>query len=264
MYNFDYVKPSSVADAVAALANEDAQAIAGGQTLVPTLKARLAQPSALVDLSGVAEMKGITISGGTVTIGGGTVHAAVENSAEVRGAFPALAELAGQIGDPQVRNRGTIGGSVANNDPAACYPAAVLGTGATVLTNAREIAADDYFQGMFTTALDEGEIVTGVRFPVPQKAAYAKFVQPASRFALTAVFVAQFADGVRVAVTGASESGVFRWAEAEAALSQSFTADALKGLTVPADGMIGDIHGSAEYRAHLVAVMTRRAVEAAH
>ena len=264
MYDFDYVKPASVADAVKALGDEDAQAIAGGQTLIPTLKARLAQPTALVDLSGIAEMKGITVAADRVTIGGGTRHAEVERSAELRRTFPALTELAGQIGDPQVRNRGTIGGSVANNDPAACYPAAVLGTGATVITNAREIAADEFFDGMFTTALEEGEIVTGVRFPVPEKAAYAKFVQPASRFALTAAFVAQFAGGVRVAITGASESGVFRWTEAERALSASFTPDALKGLSVPADGMIGDIHGTPDYRAHLVGVMTARAVAAAH
>ena len=264
MYDFDYLRPTSVADAVKALGSEDAQAIAGGQTLIPTLKARLAQPSVLVDLSGVGEMQGITVAGGTVAIGGGTRHAAVETSAEVCRAFPALAELAGQIGDPQVRNRGTIGGSVANNDPAACYPAAVLATGATVVTNAREIAADDFFDGMFTTALEEDEIVTAVRFPVPEKAAYAKFEQPASRFALTAVFVAKFADGVRVAVTGASESGVFRWAEAERALAANFAPEAVKGLSVPAEGMIGDIHGSPEYRAHLVGVMTARAVAAAH
>ena len=209
-------------------------------------------------------MQGITVSGGTVTVGGGTRHAAVETSAEVRRAFPALAELAAQIGDPQVRNRGTIGGSVANNDPAACCPAAVLGTGATVVTSAREIPADDFFDGMFTTALEEGEIVTGVRFPVPEKAAYAKFEQPASRFALTAVFVAKFADGVRVAVTGASEGGVFRWTEAEKALASDFSPGAVKGLSVPAEGMIGDIHGTPEYRAHLVGVMTGRAVAAAH
>jgi len=199
-----------------------------------------------------------------VSIGGGTTHAAVERSDDVRRAFPALADLASRIGDPQVRNRGTIGGSVANNDPAACYPAAVLGTGATVVTNAREIAADDFFDGMFTTALEEGEIVTAIRFPVPEKAAYAKFIQPASRFALTGVFVAKYAGGVRVAVTGASEGGVFRWSEAEQALASNFTASAVEGLTVPAEGMIGDLHGTPEYRAHLVKVMTGRAVAAAH
>ncbi len=263
MYAFDYVKPQSIADAVAALAVEDAQAISGGQTLVPTLKARLASPSQLVDLAGIAEMRGICFEGDAVTVGGATSHAEVERSEEVVAKFPGLASLASRIGDPQVRNRGTIGGSVANNDPAACYPAAVLGTGATVITNAREIPADDYFQGMFTTALEEGEIVVGVRFPIPERSAYAKFIQPASRFALTGVFVAKYAQGVRVAVTGASESGVFRWAEAERALSTEFAEGALSGLSLPAEGMIRDIHGSPEYRAHLVAVMTKRAVAAA-
>ncbi len=172
--------------------------------------------------------------------------------------------MAGQIGDPAVRNRGTIGGSLANNDPAACYPAAVLGSGATVVTNSRKIAADDFFRGMFATALMDGEIITEVRFPIPQKAAYAKFLQPASRFALTGVFVAKFADGVRVAVTGASESGVFRWTEAEAALSADFSPAAIEGLAVSPEGMIGDLHGPPAYRAHLVKVMTRRAVAAAH
>ena len=177
--------------------------------------------------------------------------------------FAGLAGLAGGIGDPAVRARGTIGGSLANNDPAACYPAGALGCGATIMTNSREIAADDYFEGMFTTALEEGEIVTEVRFPVPEASNYQKFEQPASRFALVGVFVAKFADGVRVAVTGASEEGVFRWAEAEAALSANFSADAIAGLTLGADGMIADLHGTSEYRAHLVGVLTRRAVAAA-
>lgn len=264
MYNFDYAKPSTVADAVTALGAEDAQPVSGGQTLIPTLKARLASPSVLVDLSGISDMRGITVSGDSVTVGGATRHVEVERSADVRSRFPGLAGLAGRIGDPQVRNRGTMGGSVANNDPSACYPAAVLATGATVITNAREIAADDFFQGMFTTALEEGEIVTAVRFPIPEKSAYAKFVQPASRFALTGVFVAKYAGGVRVAVTGASENGVFRWSEAEAALSSDFSADAVAGLSVSADGMIGDLHGTPEYRAHLAKVMTKRAVAGAH
>ena len=262
MYNFDYVKPASVADAVAALQAEEAMPLSGGQTLMPTMKARLAQPSTLVDLSGVAELVGIEVGADSVTIKGATTHAAVDLSAELRGVFPALADLAGHIGDPQVRNRGTIGGSVANNDPAACYPAACLGTGATIHTNARTVAADDFFQGMFDTALEEAEIVTGVTFPVPSRASYQKFVQPASRFALTAVFVAQYASGVRVAVTGASENGVFRWTEAETALSANFSPDAVPSAPT-ADGMIGDIHGSPEYRAHLVQVMTKRAVAAA-
>ena len=260
MYEFEFARPASVAEAAKALSEEDAQALGGGQTLIPTLKQRLAMPSTLVSLSGIDEMKGIRSEGGQLVIGGAMTHADV---AEGAGAYPALAALAGQIGDPAVRNRGTLGGSIANNDPAACYPAAVLGSGATIVTNAREIAADDYFQGMFTTALEEGEIITTVKFPVPEVANYQKFLQPASRFAMVGVFVAKFADGVRVAVTGASEEGVFRWAEAEAALSANFSADAVSGLTVEAEGMIGDIHGTKEYRAHLVGVMTKRAVTAA-
>ncbi|MEM9044744.1 MAG: xanthine dehydrogenase family protein subunit M [Pseudomonadota bacterium] len=263
MYNFDYVKAGSVAEAVQALGAEEAQAISGGQTLIPTLKQRLGQPSVLVDLSGIAEMSGIEIGPDSVTVKGATRHADVEHSSDVKRIFPALAALAGGIGDPQVRNKGTIGGSVANNDPSACYPAACLGTGAIIMTSAGDIAADDFFQGMFDTALDEGQIVTGVRFPIPNRASYAKFVQPASRFALVGVFVSQSASGVRVAVTGASESGVFRWSKAEAALSAGFSADALAGMAPAADGMIGDLHGSPEYRAHLVGVMTRRAVSAA-
>jgi len=262
MYNFDFVKPSSLADAVAALKQDEAQPLGGGQTLIPTLKQRLASPSTLVSLTGIDEIKGICKDdAGRVCIGAGTTHAEV--AAGVAGDYPGLAALAANIGDPAVRNRGTIGGSLANNDPSACYPAAALGSGATIVTNAREIAADDYFQGMFDTALEEGEIITEVRFPVPETANYQKFEQPASRFALVGVFVAKYADGVRVAVTGASEEGVFRWTEAEEALSANFSPDALAGLSVPADGMIGDLHGTPEYRAHLVGVMTKRAVAAA-
>lgn len=198
---------------------------------------------------------------GRVAIGGGTTHAVV--ASETAKLYPALSHLAGHIGDPAVRNRGTIGGSLANNDPSACYPAAVLGSGATIVTNTRKIAADDFFEGLFTTALNPGEIITEVRFPVPGKASYQKFLQPASRFALVGVFVAKFGSGVRVAVTGASEDGVFRWSEAEAALGGSFSADAVKGMKPKADGMIGDLHGTKEYRAHLVGVMTARAVAAA-
>ncbi|WP_171129239.1 MULTISPECIES: xanthine dehydrogenase family protein subunit M [unclassified Ruegeria] len=261
MYNFEFEKPSTIADAVAALGAEDAQALGGGQTLIPTLKQRLASPSALVSLSGIAEMIGVCVEDdGSVAIGGATPHAVVAR--EAASSYPALAALAGQIGDPAVRNRGTIGGSVANNDPAACYPAGVLGSGATIVTNTREIAADDFFEGMFSTALEEGEIITQVRFPVPQAACYEKFLQPASRFALVGVYVARFADGVRVAVTGASEDGVFRWSEAEAALSKEFRADALMDLKINPMNMIGDLHGSKEYRAHLVSVMTKRAVSA--
>ena len=261
MYEFELEKPSTVAEAVAALAEEDAQALGGGQTLIPTLKQRLAMPSKLVSLAGIAGMKGVSSGGGMVSIGGATTHAEVAEA--VAGSYPALADLAGHIGDPAVRNRGTIGGSLANNDPAACYPAAALGSGAVIATNAREIMADDYFQGLFETALDEGEIITKVEFPVPEKASYQKFLQPASRFALVGVFAAKFADGVRVAVTGASEEGVFRWREAEAALSANFAPDALDGLSVDAGSMIGDLHGTKEYRAHLVGVMTKRAVAAA-
>ena len=260
MYNFEFVKPSSVADAVAALGAEDAQALGGGQTLIPTMKQRLASPAKLVSLGGIADMQGVSVSGGSVTIGGATTHADVEAA----DAFAGLTGLAGGIGDPAVRNRGTIGGSLANNDPAACYPSIALATGATITTNKRDIAADDYFQGMFTTALEEGEIITTVSMPIPEASNYQKFEQPASRFALVGVFVAKYADGVRVAVTGASENGVFRWKEAEAALSANFSADALADLSVDAADMIADLHGSKAYRANLVKVLTGRAVAAAN
>ena len=260
MYNFDFEKPASVDEAVAALQAEDAQPLSGGQTLIPTLKQRLNAPSKLVSLTGIDALKGISAGGGVLTIGAATTHASVAAGAS---AYPALAALAGGIGDPAVRNRGTIGGSLANNDPSACYPAAVLGSGATIVTNAREIAADDFFDGVFATALDEGEIITAVKFPIPEKANYQKFEQPASRFALTGVFVAKTADGVRVAVTGASEEGVFRWSEAEAALSANFAPEALDGLSVSSDGMISDLHGTPEYRASLIKTLTKRAVAAA-
>lgn len=260
MYAFEIERPSSIEEAARKLGIEDAQALGGGQTLIPTLKQRLAAPSVLVSLTGIAEMHGVKASGGTVTIGGATPHATVAAEAS---AYPALAELASHIGDPAVRNRGTIGGSLANNDPSACYPAAALGSGATITTNSREITADDFFTGLFETALNEGEIITGVSFPMPERANYQKFLQPASRFALVGVFVAKYADGVRVAVTGASEGGVYRWSEAEAALSSDFSAGAISGLSVAGDGMIGDIHGTPDYRAHLVKVLTGRAVAAA-
>ncbi len=261
MYNFDFVKPATLAEAIGLLGDDEAQPLSGGQTLLPSMKQRLNAPGTLVSLTGIAELKGVKREGDTLVIGAATTHAQVARDA--RAHYPALAALAGQIGDPAVRNRGTIGGSLANNDPSACYPAAVLGSGATIITSNREIAADDFFAGMFTTALEPGEIITAVRFPIPQKAAYAKFQQPASRFALTAAFVAKGAGGVRVAITGASEGGVFRWSEAEAALAATFAAEALKGMSADADGMIGDLHGTPEYRAHLVGVMTRRAVTAA-
>lgn len=261
MYAFEIERPSTIADAAKALKGDDAQALSGGQTLIPTLKARLAAPETLVSLTDIPEMVGICDGDdGSLCIGGATTHAAVAAGA---GRYAGLAALAANIGDPAVRNRGTIGGSLANNDPSACYPSAALASGATIITNTREIAADDYFQGMFETALNEGEIVTEVRFPVPEASHYEKFVQPASRFALVGVFVAKFADGVRVAVTGASEGGVHRWTAAEESLSANFSADALADLTVPADGLIGDLHGTPEYRAHLVKVMTGRSVNAA-
>jgi len=258
MYSFDFEAPSSVADAVSALGGE-AMPLGGGQTLLPTMKQRLASPSKLVSLKGISEMVGVSSSGGSVVIGGATTHAQVAREAS---AYPALAAMASGIGDPAVRNRGTIGGSLANNDPSACYPCGALASGATITTNKRDIAADDYFQGMFTTALDEGEIITSVSFPVPDAANYQKFVQPASRFALVGVMVAKYGSDVRVAVTGASNDGVQRWGEAEAALSANFNASALDSLSASAEGLIGDLHGTPEYRAHLVKVLTGRAVSA--
>ncbi len=240
MYEFDIEKPSTLDEAVAALAGgDDAQALGGGQTLIPTLKQRLAAPpGVLVSLGGIKDMVGVspTHDPGVYIGGGATTHAEVAR--EATAFYPALAALAGGIGDPAVRNRGTIGGSLANNDPSACYPAAALGSGgAVIFTNQREIAADDFFVGLFETALEDGEIITGVRFPPgPAAANYQKFDQPASRFALVGVFVAKFDDGVRVAVTGASEDGVFRWAEAEAALSANFAPEALDGMSPPGGG----------------------------
>ena len=261
MHNFDFVKPSTIADAVKAMGHDGAQALSGGQTLIPTMKQRLAAPATLVSLTAIAEMQGVCTGDGGLHIGGATPHGVVAREAAKH--YPALAALAGGIGDPAVRSKGTIGGSLANNDPAACYPSAVLASGATVVTNSRKIAADDYFQGMFSTALHDGEIITEVVFPIPQKASYVKFNQPASRFALTGVYVAKYATGVRVAVTGASNDGVFRWREAEAALSANFSAAAISGLTVDPRAMMADLHGSAAYRANLVKVLTGRAVTAA-
>ncbi|PJI93143.1 carbon-monoxide dehydrogenase medium subunit [Yoonia maricola] len=258
MYDFDLVIPSSVADAASAMKADGAQALGGGQTLLPTMKQRLAAPEVLVKLSDLAEMVGVSAASGILRVGGATTHAQV---AEEGAAYPALAALAGNIGDPAVRNRGTIGGSIANNDPAACYPAGALGSGATIITDRREIAADDFFTDLFETALDEGEIITAVNFPIPDAANYQKFDQPASRFALVGVFVARFGDAVRVAVTGASNGGVFRWSVAEEALSADFSASAVEGLAVNAGDMISDLHGSAAYRAHLIGVLTRRAVQ---
>ena len=262
MYQFQYFRPKSLDEARQLFENNgDAKFLAGGQTLIPTLKQRLAQPTALIDLSAIA-MSGIKVAGGTVTIGAGTKHNDVATSADVQKAIPALANLASHIGDPAVRHMGTLGGSIANNDPAADYPAAVLGLGATVKTTSRTINADDYFTGMFETALEEGEIVTEVTFPIPDKAAYMKFPNPASRYAMVGVFVAKTKAGVRVAVTGAASS-VFRETAMEAALAKSFTPDAVANIKVASGNMNSDLHGSAEYRAHLVTVMAKRAVAAA-
>ncbi len=264
MYAFDYVRPASLADAVKALgSSEENRALAGGQTLIPTMKQRLAMPAALVDLSGVAELKGVSRDANSVTIGAMTTHAAVAANADVRAAIPALAALAGGIGDPHVRHAGTIGGSVANNDPAADYPAAVLGLGATIITTTREIPADSFFTGLFRTALQPGELIKAIRFPIPQKAGYSKFEQRASRYALIGVFAAQTAAGPRVAVTGSGASGVFRAAGLEAALAKGFSVDALKGATMPATGLLSDIHGGADYRASVIPVIAERAVAAA-
>jgi aerobic carbon-monoxide dehydrogenase medium subunit len=263
MYDFAYQKPGNLPDAVKLLAADaDAKALAGGMTLIPVLKQRLNKPSMLVDLAGLG-LSGVSVAGGKVKIGAMTTHAAVANSAQVQQAIPALAKLAGGIGDDQVRHRGTIGGSLANNDPTACYPTAALALGATIHTTKRAIAADDFFQGMFTTALEPGELITAVEFPVPEKAAYTKFPNPASRYAIVGVFVAKAPAGVRVAVTGAGQNGVFRHKAMEEALGKSFSATAIAGVATPADGLNGDIHASAEYRAHLVGVMARRAVAAA-
>src|SRR5580658_10488435 len=261
MYEFDYHKPASLADAAKLLGNDEAKLVAGGMTLVPTLKQRLAKPSDLVDLAAIGGLKGITEESGGLTIGAMTRHAEVQRSDVVKRVIPALAALAGMIGDPAVRNRGTIGGSISNNDPAADYPAALVGLGATVVTTKREIGAEAFFTGMFETALGQDEIVTAIKFPKPQAAAYQKFKNPASRYAIVGVFVARTGSGVRVAVTGAGPC-VFRQKDMEAALTKSFSPDAIKDIAIPDDGLNSDIHASAEYRAHLVNVMARRAVAA--
>lgn len=263
MYSFNYQRPTSLGDATKALAAaEDAKYLAGGMTLIPTMKQRLAQPSDLIDLGAIAELSGIRREGDELVIGATTTHAQVAASEEVRGAIPALAELANHIGDPAVRARGTIGGSIANADPAADYPAALVGLGATVQTNSRSIAADDFFTGLFETALADDELVTAVRFPIPARAGYAKFPNPASRYAVVGVMVSEGAGGARVAVTGAGPS-VFRNADMEKALTADFSPQAVAGISVPAKGLNADIHASDEYRAHLVTVMAKRAVAAA-
>ena len=265
MQAFTYSNFSSVAEAAKA-ATAGAKLIAGGQSLLPAMKLGLAAPEALADLGGITDLVGITVAGGTVKIGAMTTHAAVAASKEVAAAIPALAHLAANIGDRQVRHRGTLGGSLANNDPAACYPAAVLGLGATVHTasptGTRTIAADAFFKGLYETALAEGEIITAVSFPVPEKAAWQKFKQPASRFSLVGVFVSKGSQGVRVAVTGAAAC-VYRCKELEAKLAADWSATACQGVTVSSAGLNTDLHGSAEYRAALIAVLAERAVSAA-
>ena len=263
MYAFNYHRPGSLDEALKTLAGaDDGRLLAGGQTLLPTMKQRLAQPSDVIDLSGVADLHGIARDGDRLVVGAMTTHAEVHGSGEVRDAIPALADLAGLIGDPQVRNRGTIGGSVANADPAADYPAAVVGLGARIETNKRSIDADDFFTGLFETALEEGELVTAVHFPIPSRAGYAKFPNPASRYAVVGVMVSDGPAGTRVAVTGAGPS-VFRVAEMEKALAGDFSPSAVASISVPASGLNSDIHASNEYRAHLVTVMAKRAAAAA-
>jgi carbon-monoxide dehydrogenase medium subunit len=261
MYAFDYKRAGTVAEA-ANLASTDTEAriIAGGQTLIPTLKQRLAKPSMLIDIGGIGELKAIDRDGNTLRIGAMATHAEIAGSKVVQETIPALAHLAEGIGDAQVRHRGTIGGSVANNDPAADWPAAVLGLGATVMTSKRTIKAEDFFSGFFTTALEPGEIVTAIAFPVPEKAGYAKLAQPASRFALVGVFVSKIGSAVRVAVTGAGESGVFRQGNFETALAKDFSVAALNGLAAQARWLISDLHAPAEYRAAVIPVITERAM----
>ena len=262
MYATNYAKASDVSDAVAKLTTaDDGKLLAGGQTLLPTLKQRLASPDQLIDLAGCG-LSSINTSSDAIKIGAMTCHADVEKHKDVAAANPGLASLAGGIGDRQVRNCGTIGGSVANNDPAACYPSALLALSGTIHTNKRDISADEFFTGMFETALDDDEVITAITLPNPQKSAYVKFPNPASRYAMVGVFVAKFADGIRVAVTGAGEDGVFRASDIEAALSAKFDAASLDGMTLSEDGLMEDIHASPAYRAHLIVEMARRAVTA--
>jgi len=265
MYATNYHRASSVEDAVKlASANDEAKYLSGGQTLLPTMKQRLAAPSDLVDLRHVSGLKGISVSGGSIRIGAATTHAEVANSAEIASACPGLAHLAAHIGDPHVRHMGTIGGSIANNDPAADYPAGLMALNATIVTNKRSISADDFFTGMFDTALEDGELIVAVEIAAPSKSGYAKFPNPASRYAMTGVFVAKHGDGsVRVAVTGAGSGGVFRQADMEQALASNFSAGALDGITVDDSDLMSDIHASSAYRANLVKVMAKRAVTAA-
>lgn len=260
MYSFNYHRPATLKDALALLSgNDDAKLLAGGQTLIASMKLRLAAPSDLIDLSEVKELRGITANAGEITVGAMTTHAEVARSKDIQSAIPALSILAGGIGDRMVRHRGTIGGSISNNDPAADYPAALLGLGATVHTDRRKITADQFFKGMYETALERGEIVSAVSFPVPKRSGYVKFNNPASRYALVGVLVADTASGVRVAVTGAGPVA-FRLNAFEVALSKSFAADAINGINVDASNFNSDMHASAEYRAHLVTVIAKRAI----
>ena len=263
MYDFSYHKPNTIPDAVKALGTDvDAKPLAGGQTFIPVLKQRLNKPNVVVDLSALG-LTGIAAEPGKITIGAMTTHHAIEASPEIKASIPGLHKMAALIGDTQVRHRGTMGGSLANNDPSACYPAAVLALGATIHTDRRSIAAADYFQGMFTTALEAGELITAIEFPICERSNYEKFRNPASRYAMVGVFVAKGSFGVRVAITGAGQNGVFRHTAMEQALTADFSPDAISGITTPSDGLNGDIHASPEYRAHLIGVMARRAVAAA-
>ena len=260
MYDFTYQKPGSLADAVKVLSGDmEAKALAGGQTFIPVLKQRLNKPSTVVDLSKLG-LSGITVAGDKIVIGAMTRHADVASNADIQAKIPGLAHMASMIGDEAVRHRGTMGGSLANNDPAACYPSAILALGGTIKTDRRSIAADDFFQGMFTTALEQGEIITSIELPVPQKSAYEKFRNPASRYAIVGVFVAEHASGVRLAITGAGQGGVFRHTEMEKALSANFAPAAIDGIVTPPDDLNSDIHASSEYRAHLIGVVSKRAV----
>lgn len=264
MYATNYHRASSVDEAVKLLSGKpEGKYVSGGMTLIATMKQRLAAPSDLVDLRHIPSMKGIRVDGRKVTIGAATTHAEVAASPELKAVCPAICYLAGLIGDPHVRHMGTIGGSIANNDPAADYPSAMLGLGATIVTNKRQLAADDFFTGLFETALEDGELVTAVTFEAPEKAGYAKFPNPASRYAMTGVFVSRGAQGVRVAVTGAGSAGVFRQKDMEAALAAQWAPDAIAGVNVDASALMSDLHASADYRANLVKVMAKRAVAAA-
>ncbi|MDB0048414.1 xanthine dehydrogenase family protein subunit M [Pseudomonadota bacterium] len=261
MYELEYAKPSNISNAVNKFdQSKDGKYLAGGMTLIPTLKARLASSDILIDLK-EANLSNISVTSTHVVIGSMTRHSDVANSADVQKSIPSLSKLAGGIGDHMVRNCGTIGGSVANNDPSACYPSAVLGLGATITTNERELSAEDYFMGMFETALNSNEIITQISFPIPDKSSYIKFPNPASRYAMVGVFMAKTGNKVNVAITGASENGVFRSSEIENALSSSFTLESLDSLDISSDGLIGDIHASSNYRANLIKVMAKRALE---